>query len=349
LRGEVTDPFLAEEILGLLGRTHKDLAFASSSLADRGHHLAHARAAYGEAAHRTGGYYPCINAATMTLLLGDLSDACSWASEAKSRAIASLRTDGAETHWALATLGEAALILGDVSEAERRYGEAVARAGRAYRDVASMRRQARLIVAHRRHDDSLSLEQLFPIPRVSVFVGQGLLGTSCHGSQPLRAEFFEQIARIVRDRLRDRRVGFGYASAECGPDIVFLEAVDETGGETHVVLPYPRDQFAATRVSFGDEIWMRRFDAALARAAEVVIASDSQHSGDRALREYGDMLLLGLARMQSCALETELLPMALWFDDESSGAVRATAATWERCGFPVELLPLPAWSGEANA
>jgi hypothetical protein len=105
----------------------------------------------------------------------------------------------------------------------------------------------------------------------------------------------------------------------------------------------------ATRVSFGDEIWMRRFDAALARAAEVVIASDSQHSGDRALREYGDMLLLGLARMQSCALETELLPMALWFDDESSGAVRATAATWERCGFPVELLPLPAWSGEANA
>jgi hypothetical protein len=212
-----------------------------------------------------------------------------------------------------------------------------------------MRRQARLIVAHRLHDDSLSLEQLFPIPRVAVFVGQGLSGTSCDGWQP-RPALMRHIAQMVRDRLRDRRVGFGYASAECGPDIVFLEAVAENGGETHVVLPYPRDQFAATRVSLGDETWMRRFDAALARAAEVVIASDSQHSGDRALRDYGDMLLLGLARMQSCALETELLPMALWFDDESSGAVRATAATWERCGFSVELLPLPAWSGsEANA
>ena len=38
-------------------------------------------------------------------------------------------------------------------------------------------------------------------------------------------------------------MGFGYASAGCGGDILFLEALAEVNAEVHIVLPYNRDQF----------------------------------------------------------------------------------------------------------
>lgn len=341
LRREVVDPVLAEEALGLLGRTHKDLALASPSAQDRRRHLALALGAYAEAAQRGGGYYAAINAATMALLLGDQAMASSLAGDARSRAMGALRKGGAEDYWALATLGEAALVVGEDAEAERRYREAVELAGRGYGEIASMRRQARMIVSHRPGGGVPSIETLFPIPRVAVFAGQMMDDASDVTRSCFPPAAVRRVGQVLRERLRTLHVGFGYASAACGADIAFLESLHEIGGETYVVLPYPREQFAATTVAFGGEEWIRRFDGVLTRAVEVMTASGSQFSRDALLQEYGDVLLLGLAQMHSCALETELILMAVWDGGESPRGVATTVRTWERCGYSVEVIPLP--------
>ena len=43
----------------------------------------------------------------------------------------------------------------------------------------------------------------------------------------------------------------GYSSAACGTDIIFLEAMSERGGETHIFLPFSKEEFVHTSVARG--------------------------------------------------------------------------------------------------
>lgn len=49
----------------------------------------------------------------------------------------------------------------------------------------------------------------------------------------------------------------GYASAACGADILFLEAILELGGEAHVVLPLEREQLIVALL-FADVVQFSR-------------------------------------------------------------------------------------------
>ncbi len=53
--------------------------------------------------------------------------------------------------------------------------------------------------------------------------------------------FPSQLENLVREEIRERTtkldIGFGYSSAACGSDIVFLETLLELGKETSIVLP----------------------------------------------------------------------------------------------------------------
>jgi predicted Zn-dependent protease len=60
-----------EETLGLLARTHKDLAGDAADASEANQHLRQAYEFYTEAYRATGGYWSGINAATLALLLGE--------------------------------------------------------------------------------------------------------------------------------------------------------------------------------------------------------------------------------------------------------------------------------------
>ena len=51
------------------------------------------------------------------------------------------------------------------------------------------------------------------------------------------------IGEAIEDGLRKLDGRIGYASAACGSDILFLEKILELGGEIHVILPIPMEQF----------------------------------------------------------------------------------------------------------
>jgi class 3 adenylate cyclase len=333
-----------EETLGMLARTHKDLALAATNPSEREAHLRRAAAAYSRAYQQTGGYWTGANAATMAVLLGDMDQATTLAREVRSACLQALdpaQGTDADRYWPLAALGEVALILGEWSEAEDWYGRA-AEVGRGrLGDLSTTRRNARLLL-DQRGGDRERIERCLRIPRVVAFTGHMMDGLNHAGPR-----FPQQIERVASDAIRQRLekldARLGYASAACGSDLLFLEAILALKGEAHIVLPYDKEQFRSNSVEIvSGASWGERYDRVLQEAAEVVIASEQRLEADDTAYEYANLLLLGLASLRAQQLETELVVLAVW-DGRPGGGPGGTASTvqsWRKLGHEVELINL---------
>ncbi len=331
-----------EETLGLLARTHKDLWAEAVDPRERHEHLQLAFAGYRDAHLVSGGYWSGINAATMALLLGERPQAVALAREVRERCLrAQAGASDAERYWILATLGEAALILGEQSEAEDRYAQAAASGRRRLGDVASTRRNARLIIRQLGMDGT-RIEECLRVPRVVVFVGH-LIDDPGRASPRFPPEIEPAVRTAIRDRLATLDAGFGYASAGCGGDILFLESLLELDGEAHIVLPYTGDQFVKDSVDFvAGADWRARYERLLERASEVLTVSDRRMAGGGLSYEYAFLMLDGLAGVRADELDTGLVPLALWDGKpgDGPGGTANSIAHWRDAGRPVEVIDL---------
>ncbi|MFA5191677.1 MAG: TRAFs-binding domain-containing protein [Verrucomicrobiia bacterium] len=295
------------ETLGILARTYKDLGLAAGNDDARKVHFGKAAEVYGRAYESTGDYWTGINAATMALLVGDRDKAAMLASEVRSKCLQKLeQAKGADddAYWTLATLGEAALVRRELTEAADWYGRAFeANRGR-YGDLQSTRRNVRLILECLGLDQTL-VENWLRIPTVVAFAGTGDNGL-------LTPESERTISQTIRNRLDQLKGGFGYVTAGCGLNVLFAEAILERGGELCVVLPYRRENFLrdAAASAFGPS-WAVRLERALDRAARVVTASEHKlEIGDISLH-YANQFVLGLAGIRAAQLGTTMVPLTL--------------------------------------
>ena len=110
-----------EETLGMFARTEKDLALRASSSEQRDSHLRRCTAAYADAYRLTGGYWTGINAATLALISGDKAGAEVLAASVRAQSLRALEEEVVDDYWLLATLGEAALVLGEQEQAAEFY------------------------------------------------------------------------------------------------------------------------------------------------------------------------------------------------------------------------------------
>lgn len=127
----------------------------------------------------------------------------------------------------------------------------------------------------------------------------------------------------------DARTGF--ASAAGGGDILFLEALLARGGAIHVVLPFDADTFAAGSVSPG---WRPRFDAVLARAAQVIVSAPPGYRRRAEAYDHANHVLHEMALAHA-----PLTGLALW--DGRPGGRGGTASAvdrWRRSGLTVEII-----------
>lgn len=341
------------ETMGPLARTHKDLALAAKDPDDHERHLLAAHEIY-EAAYRNSiardavseAYYTGINAATMALLRRQVGDARKIAAEVEQlcrRALTEVPGGSAEEYWPRATLAEAALILGELDLAQKRYREAAGLAGTNYGDLSSTRHQANILLDHLEVDPSW-LDTAIKVPPVLVFTGHMI-------DAPNRNEprFPLQMAEKVRSRIQSvietLRPAAAYGSAACGADILCLEAVQELGGELHIVLPFAADQFRAESVEFcGQGDWGERFHRLLDDASEVMVISEKPPPSGASAFEYANLVMTGLARLRSQVLDTDLFGLAIW-DGSIAGDVGGTSSVvdmWHRYGIETEQInPLP--------
>ena len=332
-----------EETLGILARTHKDLWTHATSVRERNRQLNLAHKFYFEAYKLSRGYYSGINAATLALLLGRDEEARALASEVRLACLAELKKLPAKSpyrYWPLATLGEACLILRRWNEAEDWYGKAAHLAKGNFADLSSTRRNARLILDHLGRDRA-EIENAFKIPAVVVFTGH-LIDRPDRQVTRFPPQLEPAVRAAIGARLRKIDAGFGYASAACGSDIIFLETMMELGGEAHIVLPYDKKQFINDSVNIAPGNWTARFESVLKEANSVIVASNERLEEGSMSFEYANLLLQGLADIRARQLETRLLPLAVWDQQEGDGpgGTSAAIANWQGAGLDFEVIDL---------
>jgi hypothetical protein len=313
------------ETLGILARTHKDLAARASTPEKRAEHLEQAFLVYRQgydAALRNGtpedAYFTGINAATLSLLMGEAQRAAALAREVRAICLGELEHPSKDaSYWLHATLAEAALLLGERTEAQEHYGAAAGRAGARYADLSTTRRQARLLLAQRKEDAGW-VEEVLRVPPIVMFTGH-MIDRPDRKQARFPARLEGSVRRAIRDRLRRLRPAAGYASAACGGDILFLEALLEEEREFHVVLPFPPAGFlrASVDVVPGSD-WPQRFHRVLEAAASVTSASDHASEGPSTF-VYTNLILSGMAALHARRLETELVGLAVWDGKPAAG------------------------------
>ncbi len=250
-------------------------------------------------------------------------------------------TDGGERYWLLATLGEAALILGDWDEAEARYHDA-AEIGRSnFGSLHSSRRNARLVMDHVAGDRE-RIERCFHIPAVVVFAGH-MIDQPGRSTPRFPPAIEGAVKQAIGERLRQIDGGFGYAAAACGSDILFLETILDLDGEAQIVLPYDHDEFRKESVDIipGAD-WAERYDRILDGAADVTEASFQHLEAGGELYEYANLMLYGLAQARAGQLDTRLVPLAVWDGrpGDGPGGTASAIERWRSAGLDVEVIAL---------
>ena len=333
-----------EETVGLLARTHKELAREADGSPEAQKHLRKAFEFYTQAYGSTGGYWTGLNAATLALLLGEHERATTLANEVARRCREALNQNEPATvdrYWILSTLGQTALLLRRWSEAEEWYSQALQVGGGNWGSLHSTRHNARLVVQHLGEGIEI-VDRLFRFPSVVMFVGHMVDKPGRPVARfPPRLE--GAVKEAIRSRLRLLDSNFGYASAACGSDILFHEAMLERNGESHIVLPYEKQFFTKDSVALFDSGgWTSRFEGIMGRAVEIQEASKRSQMCGNVSFEFANLLLHGLAGMHAERLDTKLIPLAVWDGKpgDEPGGTAGTIECWWRAGLDVEIIDL---------
>ena len=326
-----------EETAGLLARTYKDLWLKSGDPKDLERACQAYEQAYRQAPER---YWTGINAATLAFVKGDREKAGTIASRVRDDCGRMLGdASRGDAYWLTGTIAEASLLAGDFDEAERRYTEASNLAADDFGHLAATWRNVRILTPHLPPEIASRVEAALRMPRVAVFTGHRV-------DEPGRAQprFPQAAAGAVGEAIRSRLVALnarvGYASAACGGDILFLEAMQAVGGRTHVVLPCREDQFVQESVAPAGGDWVERFRRVMRAADEILVASDERITVGSVAYEYANEVLHGLATARARQFGTELVRMAVWDGRpaELRGGTAEVASRWQAGGHAVDVI-----------
>jgi hypothetical protein len=331
-----------EETLGMMGRTYKDLAATATNPTQRTHYLKRAAETYGGAYRASGGYWSGINAATMSLLIGDEEGASKLARKVREQCLKEIADPRGDSYWELVTLGEAALICRDWAEAENWYARAAAAGKDRFGDLNSSRRNARLILRHWNKDEDW-IDNCLRIPCVVVFTGH-MIDRPNRREARFPEELESAVANKIQQQIDSLKPGFGFSSAACGSDILFLEAMLEAGAEVSVVLPYNKEEFVRDSVEIApaSKQWRGRFDRVLEAAARVITASNQRLAIGGVSYEFCNQLMLGLATIRAHQLDTPLKPLAVWngMPGDAPGGAASVIEMWYKFGYEPEIVDL---------
>jgi class 3 adenylate cyclase len=247
----------------------------------------------------------------------------------------------ADPFWILATLGECALNLNDMTEAELYYRKAYQAAPRRFGDLNSTRRHARWLLSNLGKDPSV-LEQWLPIPTIVVFAGHMIDAVDRN-----HARFPERLADAVLSSIHhwlgSNYALVGYSSAASGADILFQEALQKLGGESHIILPYDASLFESDSVQVGTtNDWSKRFRAVLAGATSVITASQQKMSAGGISYDYANLMLLGLATIRAQELGKTPVGLCVWDGrpGDGEGGTASVVSRWRQLRVPVERIDL---------
>ena len=316
-----------EDTYGILARAYKDLWLRSEKEAEKRKFGEKALELYGKGYSKTGGIYSGLNMAFMLLALGSPAEAKFLAQEIIELCKGSLAQQEGD-YWTLASLAEAHLLNEEIEAAGLAYRAALQCRDVGIAEIASTRKQALFIA--RLLGVETNFKGIFKIPSVVIFSGH-MLDTP----QRDRPRFPEKIVPQVQERLTEElqrlQAGFGYCSAACGADLLFIEAMLDRGAEVHVVLPFDREDFIAESVAPAGPHWVERFHKALDKATSVSFSTEENYLKDEVLFQLCNDMLQGLAAIRAEAVGAEPHLLVVW-DGESESGLGGTSSFLQNAG-----------------
>ncbi len=343
-RATAQDPALLTEILSLSGRLWKDRFDRSGGGAAAAELAGRARAEYLAAYALRHDPFPGINAATLSMLLGERA-----AARDLARAIlAELAAKPSPwSSWDHATAGEAELLLSQLDRATEHYATAYAQAPDGAGSVASMRRQVSLLA--RAVPEARDILKVLPAPEVLAFAGH-MIDAPDRAEPRFPAALEPAVAAALREELARLHAPILYTSAACGADLICIEEAQDVGAEINIVLPFDRQDFVRTSVAPGGEGWVARFDHALSRAARVIMATEEAYLDDDVLYEHAAKLVDGFSMLRAAQLQTT--PVLLCVVDAAApgraGGTLTSFERWQRQVGPTRIIDLCALRARAE-
>ncbi len=336
------------ETMGLLGRVYKDMAFAQPGR--KSYYLRRAYGtyfrAYGRAAREydpEGAYYNGINTATLAFLTGDRLQAKKIATDVEQLCLSLSRKAGASgtSFWLDATLGEAALLQGDLDRAEKYYEQACRKAGQDLVALSSIIRQARLIIAHGERKNNVKRAPSCLLPSVIVFSGH-MIDALSRKEARFPSSKQEEIGEKIRLEIARLRGGVGYSAAAAGSDILFLEAMLAAGGKVHVVLPVDIENFKEQSLRPSGRDWEERFEAVVDKAESLTVLDVFNPGNFENSLEFTNRYLFGIARMRAEQMQTSLRPLAVLQENDPGGrgGTAGMVRLWQRQQVEYSLISL---------
>ncbi|HYW81692.1 MAG TPA: TRAFs-binding domain-containing protein [Spirochaetia bacterium] len=328
---------LDEETLGILGSVYKEMWLIEGGGAPDHAHLVKSRELYLGAFNRSKGFYSGINAASLSLIMGDSEQSDLLARKVIRLCMEAWRRPPYGDYWTVATVAEAFLLLSRQEQAAKYYGIARARSGQDYSKLASTRKQLNLLARYMTIHPKVM--ETLRIPPVVAFSGH-MLDQAGQRRPRFPETAAEPVKRRIAEILARLDVRIGFASAACGADVLFHECLQERGGESNVVLPFAREDFLETSVNFAGPAWVKRVERILSGGAVVEQATRGGYGGEDQLFAYANRLIMGKAILHSRFLETEPLLLAVW-DGAQGGKPGGTAEsvqTWKASGFPAIVI-----------
>lgn len=320
-----------EDAVALRGRLLKDLAVRATG-AERIDLFRQSSKAYRHAYEISDGYFSGINAATTSLLAGDVEDASALAQAIGRRPDIAKPQD----YYAAASAAEAMLVRGEIERATTLYAEARRRPDASPGMIASTARQVALIAGQLSMSDEVRgalLRSIQPTPVVHF----------CGHMFKAGWEAEQELAEEIQSILDEADVLIAYGPLACGADILIAEAILERGGELHAVLPFAEEDFLRTSVAVGGEEWLPRYERVRDAASEVIFATQMRCVSDDQQFAYCSRLVMGLSQLRANVMQAEIFQLAVWDGVTSSGVAGTAAdvALWEGQGGAARIVPVP--------
>ncbi|HCW06297.1 MAG TPA: hypothetical protein DGG95_02910, partial [Cytophagales bacterium] len=254
-----------------------------------------ARDIYANNFNQTESYYTGINAASMFALTGKSVTA----KEIANKILAKLSIDTSD-FWEIVTIAEAKLLLKKSQEAVEFYSRGRKLAGKDWGKINSVYKQLWMINHY--FPVPSSVIKAFSPPKIGVFVGHMVDREG--GNVRFPKSIVPQIKQAIDERLKSLDIQIGYCSLACGGDILFAEALTENNGDVNVYLPFPKEDFLKTSVSFAGQEWVDRFEK-LEQKWPLHFLTDEQFHGNNDLFLLHGRSLIGFALLRAQMTHSE--------------------------------------------
>ena len=328
-----------EDNLSLEARLYKDQFLKAKDPAIKASLGKKARDLYLEAYRINNNYYPAINAATLSLIIGDTTACHRLAKEVLKLCDQSSSTQDDEDYYLDVTRAEANLLLGKEDEIAPVLSHAYMDRYHDYGKLSTTWKQLSLICEQR--GISTDCIQAIQPPTVIAFMGQTIHGMGkSPGIDPADEEMLRE---QIRNLLEKHKIKIAFGALACGADLMIAEEILKQNGELNVILPFSREEFKRTSVSPAGPAWEKKFDWALERAASFYEIVEDAYTGYDLLYEACSLQIIGLAYLRSQTLGSQAFQMALWNGQPSAspGGTAAAMQRWEALGQKNLIIPVP--------